>query len=104
MRYEDFLSLLKKEKDPDTIESLPHVARGRPLLLWGYVAPYIKSLQEAGCIINRSIVISAAKNIVSYINPAFLKEHGGPLSLETSWAESFLYRLGYVKRKATKAA
>ena len=102
-----YLSLLKKEKDPDKIKSLPHAARGRPLLLRGYykdVASYIKSLREAGGIVNRSIVIAAAKGIVSYKNPALLKEHGGPLSLERSWAESFLRRLGYVKRKATKAA
>ena len=28
-----YLSLLKKEKDPDKIKSLPHAARGRPLLI-----------------------------------------------------------------------
>ena len=33
-----------------------------------------------------------------------MKEHGGPLSVERSREESFLCRLGYVKRKATKAA
>ena len=31
-----YLSLLKKEKDPDKIKSLPHATRGRPLLLRGY--------------------------------------------------------------------
>ena len=60
------------------------------------VASYNKRLREAGGIVNR--VIAAAKGIVSYKNP---KEHGGPLSLERSWAESVL---GYVKRKAMKAA
>ena len=65
------------------------------------VASYNKRLREAGGIVNRSIVIAAAKGIVSYKNPALLKEHGGPLSLERSWAESVL---GYVKRKAMKAA
>ena len=62
-----YLSLLKKEIDSDKIKSLPHAARGRPLLLRGYdkdVASYIKSLREAGGIVNRSIVIAAAKGIV----------------------------------------
>lgn len=95
-----YLSLLKKEKDPDKIKTLPHAARGRPLLLQDYdkdVASYIKSLREAVGICNRSIVIPAAKGIVSYKNPALLREHG----LERSWAELFLRLLGYVKRKAT---
>ena len=102
-----YLVLLQKEKDPDKIKGLPHASRGIPLLLWDYnkdVASYIKSLRAAGGIVNRSIVIAAAKGIVSYKNPALLKEHGGPLHLERSWAELFLRRLGYVKHKATKAA
>ncbi len=53
---------------------------------------------------NRSIVIAAAKGIVSHRNPSLLKEHGGPIDLGRKWAESFLFRHGYVKRKATKAA
>ena len=102
-----YLSMLKTEKDPDKIKSLPHATRGRPLLLRGYdkdIASYIKSLREGGHIVSRSIVIAAAKGIISYTNPALLKEYGGPLSFEKSWAESFLCRFGYVKRKATKAA
>ena len=39
---------------------------------------------------------------MSYKNPALLKEHGGPVSLERSWAEFFLGRLGYVKCKAAR--
>ena len=64
-----YLFMLKKEKYPDKIKSLLHAARGRPLLLRGYnkdVASCIKSLQEAGGIVNCSIVIAAAKGIVSY--------------------------------------
>ena len=100
-----YLLVLQKEKDPDKITSLPHASRGRHLLLREYkdVASYIKSVRAAGGIVNHSIVIAAAKGIVSYKNPALLKEHGGPLDLERPWAESFLRRLGYIKRKATKA-
>ena len=46
-----YLSLLKKEKDPDKIKSLPHATRGRPLLLCDYdkdITSYIKSLRQAG--------------------------------------------------------
>lgn len=32
-----------------------------------------------------------------------MKEHGGSLELNKKWAESFLVRRGFVKRKATKA-
>ena len=31
-------------------------------------------------------------------------EYGGPITLERSWAISFLRRHGYVKRKATRTA
>ena len=53
---------------------------------------------------DRSIVIAAAKGILSHKNPGLLKEHGGPICLSSTWAESFLCRIGYVKRKTTKAA
>ena len=102
-----YLSVLKIEKDPDIIQSLPHAARGRPLMLREYdkdVTHYIKSLREAGGIVNRSIIIAATTGIVSHKNSGLLKEHGGPIDLGRSWAESFLRRNGYVKRKATKAA
>ena len=50
------------------------------------------------------LFIAAAKDIVSHKNPGLLEERGGPLNLGQSWAESFLCRHRYVKRKATKAA
>lgn len=66
------------------------------------VASHIKGLQEAGGIVNRSIVMAAAKSIMYHKNSALLKEHGGPLNLGQSLEESFLCRTGYVKCKATK--
>ena len=33
-----------------------------------------------------------------------LKEYGGPIELQKSWAFSFLTRYGYVKRKGTRTA
>ena len=102
-----YLVRLKEENDPDNITSLPHGARGRPLMLRGHdsdVASYVKSLRIVGGIVNRSIVIAAAKGILSHKNPGLLREHGGPIDIGKSWAESFLRRNGYCKRKATKAA
>lgn len=68
------------------------------------VCKYIRSLREAGGIVNCSIVIAAAKGILTLKNPGLMKEHGCPICLNSSWAELFLCRLGFVKRKGTKAA
>ena len=102
-----YLSILRKEKDPERICSLPHRARRRPLMLRDYdqdTSRYIKSLREKGGIVNHTIVIATSKSILFHKNPGLLKEHGGPICLSSTWAESFLRRIGYVKRKATKAA
>ena len=80
---------------------------GKPLMLHDYdqdVSRYIKGLGETGGIVNCSIVIAAAKVIFSHKNPRLLEEHGGPICLSSTWAEPFLRRVGYVKRKSTKAA
>ena len=61
------LSKLSEERNPDNITSLPHAARGRPLMLGSYdrdVASYMQSLRIAGGIVNHSIVVAAAKGIV----------------------------------------
>ena len=42
--------------------------------------------------------------ILSHKNARLLKEHGGPICLSSTGAESLLCRIWYVKRKATKAA
>ncbi len=68
------------------------------------VKEYVHHLRLAGGIINRSIVIAAARGIRSHLAHARLKEHGGDIEIERSWAQSFLGRLGYVRRKGTKAA
>lgn len=61
-------------------------------------------MRKAGGIVNRSIVIAAARGIVSHWNPSLLIDHGGSIDIGRKWAESFLFRHGYVKRKSTKAA
>ena len=103
-----YLCALKSVPDPDEIVSLPHASVGRPLLLGDEldtkVAEYIHALRLAGGIVNRSIVQAAAKGIVAHSNPSRLQKHGGHLQISVKWAESFLRRRGYVKKKATKAA
>lgn len=58
----------------------------------------------AGGIVNRSIVVAAVKRIVEHLNPTRLHKHGGDINTDRAWAQSFLDRLGYVRRKGTKAA
>ena len=102
-----YLSKLKAGSDPDTITSFPDRALGRPLLIGEFdqqVFEYIKQLRAAGGIVNRNIVLAAARGIISHKKPSLLKEYGGTLELSQKWAESFLQRRGFVRRKATKAA
>ena len=104
-----YLSKLKTLSDADAITSLPHATLGRPLLVGEFddqVAAYmyVRQLREAGGVVNCNIVIAAAKGIISHKNPSLLKEYGGHLDLGKKWAQSFLHRRNFVKRKATKAA
>ena len=49
-----YLSKLREERNPDNITSLPHAARGRPLMLGSYdsdVASYVQSLRIAATFI-----------------------------------------------------
>lgn len=68
------------------------------------VIEYIHKLREAGSVVNRPIVIAGAKGIIEFKNRSLLVENGGQLKLDRSWAESFLKRIGFVRRKGTKAA
>ena len=102
-----YLARLRAEGDADAITTLPHHALGRPLLIGEFdaqVYEYIKQLRAAGGIVNCNIVVAAAKGIVSHKRPSLLREYGGHIELGKKWAESFLQRRGFVKRKATKAA
>ena len=81
--------------------SLPLASRGRPPVLGKYddeVIDYIKKLRNAGSVVNRHILIAGAKGIVEFNDRSLLSENGGPIALDRSWAESFLRRLGFVRR------
>ena len=51
------------------------------------VVKYVQCLRKAGDIVNRSIVIAAAKGIVSHWNPSLLKEHSGSIDIGRKWAK-----------------
>ena len=81
------------------------MSRGRPTLLGKYdydLITYIQGLRKAGGIINSQIVRSAAQGILIVRNKSLLYYFGGEISLEKSWAESFLKRLEFSKRKGTR--
>ena len=103
--YRQKLALVK---DPAAITALPHLQRGRPKLLNtdidDHVQSYVRAVRDTGGVINRKIVISAALGITRSLKPSLLPENGGSLELGKPWAESILRRMGFVKRKGTKAA
>lgn len=68
------------------------------------VIDYVKSLRNSGAIVNRQIVMAGARGIIKNKASHLLVENGGHVNIERSWAESFLRRVGYVRRKGTKAA
>ena len=61
---------------------------------------YIRNICEFGGIVNSQIVISYAKGLLKFHDPDLLQT----LDLGKTWVESVLQRLGYTKRKGTKAA
>lgn len=101
-----YLRKLSLEKDPHSIVALPHGSVGRPLLLGkaldSKVKEYVQALRIAGGIVNRSILVAAAKGIVMHGSPAQLKEHGGSIEIGIKWAELFFKRHGYVNVRAQK--
>ena len=102
-----YIELQKKRNHDAEITRLEYRLRGRPLLLGkldANVQEYIRKLRLAGCVINRTIVVAAARGIVEHLQPSLLHEYGGPVEPGRKWAESLMRRMGLVKRKATKAA
>ena len=75
-----------------------------PSCIDGEVLRYVQALRENGAVVIRHITLVPAVGIVRTIQSSLLAKHGGSLTLSDSWAESFLRRENYIKRKATKAA
>ena len=103
----EVLKRLKRGSDLESI-TIPAKKRGRPLLLPEEIdeltKKFIQSLRVYGSPVSSSIVLAAAKGIVTHKAFHLLKEHGGSIELKKSWAFSFLSRHGYVKRKSTRTS
>ena len=99
---------LQKQMESQTIdqETLPNKPRGRPAYLTSILETrfqnYRTKLRSAGGIVNRSIVVGAAKELVKSEMPTLMRDSN--IDLGPTWAKSFLKRNNYVKRKGTKAA
>uniref|UniRef100_A0A0L8GP41 DDE-1 domain-containing protein n=1 Tax=Octopus bimaculoides TaxID=37653 RepID=A0A0L8GP41_OCTBM len=87
---------LKSTKNIDDVFELPPAKRGRPLLLGedldNHMIHNIKSLHDS------------ALGIVKNQDHTQLKEYGSPIDISDSLAKSILKRMGFVKRKGTKAS
>lgn len=107
-KYKKELAERRKCGGEVQVKKIPMKRRGHPLLLGevldNQVKDYIKSLREAGAVINSAIVMAVAEGIVKNHDSNMLMCNGGYLSLTKNWAKSLLHRLGYVKRRASSKA
>lgn len=87
------------------LKLLPKGDQGRPVLLGKYdsmVSDYVKKMRDAGGVINSQIAMGIAKGIVIHHDKTLLSDNGGWIEINKSWAQSFLRRIGFTKRKGTK--
>jgi hypothetical protein len=69
----------------------------------GDVQEWIRKVRLNGGVINSRIVLAGAEAIGTKFEKHKLERYGGHVSLTKSWARSLLRRMGFVKRKGTKA-
>ena len=90
------------------VVKLDNKRRGRPLLLGKdldeQVKSYIFALHDKGGVINSTIVRAAAIGIIMKTDKRLLKSNGGSIDISKHWAQSFMDRLGFVKRRASTKA
>ena len=87
--------------DPSTLEK---AERRAPLLLGKYeedVKTYVSYVRNCGGVINTHLLIGCAKGIMKNKDRQLLFEYGCTINITKTWAQSFLRRHGYVKRKGT---
>ena len=98
----------QRADDSELITTLPQKSRGRPLLLgaeWDKnVRKFVTAVRNSGGPISTSIVIAATKGLLKKCDPPILKDFGGSIILEKTWARSLIERMNFTKRKGTKAA
>lgn len=64
---------------------------------------YIRQVRLAGGVVNARTVMAAAEGIMTKYARSKLQRYGGQVIIEASLARFVLRRMGYVKRKGTKA-
>ena len=100
-KYKDHLKCNKVsgEQRPITIDNKK---KGHPLLLGEeldeQVKLYITALRNNGAVVNSAIVTACAEGLVKSRDANLLQANGGHLTFSKSWAQSFLQRMGFVKR------
>ncbi len=108
-----FVKKLKQTMQSDGVDfsevkDIPTGNKGRTTLLPEQldtkVQIYLMKLRQAGGVINSKVAIATAKGLLKHYNRALLPEFGGTIELGRPWAVSIFRRLGWVRRKATKAA
>lgn len=79
------------------VTCLGYAPRGRPMRLGKYdevVQECIRELIKAGEPVSSFLAIATAKQVLMQYEPGLLEENGGKLKLNTTWAKSFLKRIG----------
>ncbi len=81
------------------IKELHTCLKGRPVILGEkldlMVQHYILAIRERGGTISTSVVVSAARGIVTSVQKTLLIEFGGPVELKKTWARSLLIRMNF---------
>lgn len=96
---------LKKKIGADSA-TLARSPRGAPTVLGDQdeaVQKYIRQVRLKGGVVNVRTVLAAAEGIMTKNSRHKLKKYGGHIGIEKSLGRSILRRMGYVKRKGTKA-
>lgn len=95
------ISSTKPPPPPGTavITALGFGQRGRPIRLGKYeqlVAECVRRLAtESDEPVSDFVCIASARQVLLQYEPHLLEEHGGPIRLSTSWAKSFIKRMGF---------
>nr|CAD7195120.1 unnamed protein product [Timema douglasi] len=79
------------------VTSLDYNQRGRPMRLGKYdqvVQDCIHELSKTGEKLSSFLVITTAKQVLMQYEPELLEENGGNIKLTSTWAKSFLKRIG----------
>ena len=90
-KYKKEITERRKCGNDEEMKRLPSKTRGHPLLLGNHldnqVKEYVKSLREAGAVINSAIVMAVAEGIIK--NHDLLECNDGHILLTKNWAKVY---------------